>query len=148
MLCLHQGCDKSFARPDSLHKHLRNQHNISPPPPARGGSRKRKRAAEDDAGPSAPPPPVPSPAPTNNAGTFNTFKVESHTLSEVVFEDPQSGAGATQHEFRQDDFTLHPLSHPPRQRSENQNQSHAPTNGVHRSASPAGLPPKEDEDEG
>ncbi|KDQ57896.1 hypothetical protein JAAARDRAFT_34702 [Jaapia argillacea MUCL 33604] len=74
--CPRPECDKSFTRSDALVKHMRLQHNISPPLPGRGGNRKRKR---DE-------PEVEPPTPHG----FTTFKVETHTPSDLQYDDGDS----------------------------------------------------------
>ncbi|KAF8076616.1 hypothetical protein FPV67DRAFT_1559046 [Lyophyllum atratum] len=105
-------CDKSFTRSDALAKHLRLQHNISPPAPGRGGYRKRKRGPDEQGPATASSSQAQSMTPTNNTGTFGTFKVEPSLYPDSLSE---TRPGHTH----------------------NNN-----TNGHHRSLSPHGPPPR------
>lgn len=76
-ICSRPECDKSFTRSDALAKHMRLQHNMPPPPSGRGssGTRKRKRSLS----PSHPQANAPAP----EQSSFNTFKLEPQTPSEL-----------------------------------------------------------------
>ncbi|KAG0697826.1 hypothetical protein DFH29DRAFT_944439 [Suillus ampliporus] len=76
-ICSRPECDKSFTRSDALAKHMRLQHNMPPPPSGRGaaGIRKRKRSSSPTHPQTHPPAPEQS--------SFNTFKLEPQTPSEL-----------------------------------------------------------------